>query len=153
MDSFFNRIFLLLSFLPGFLFLILCSKNNTPFEYDSHYFIFDQAVIQSWPDSLIATGIGKPDTIMPISAQRAGTIRSAKVDLLGHLQENVFALPISRFHSLGQYCQLNQNDTIETEIYMFSREFSLIDTRFMSDGSVEVDGFLLTEEIVQILNR
>jgi hypothetical protein len=132
-----------------FISLLLCTKNKLPFE---NQLIIDNNYIVNWPDTLKSSGIAYPDTSLPYPQQRAGALRGAKLDARNKLDNFIKLLPVSRINTLSQLCLSDtvlQNKITNYEISYFK----VYDTRYMSDKSVEIDIFLLTEGLVKILHE
>jgi len=121
-------------------------------------FSLEAQVIQTIPGSgsinwqnqiIMATGIGAPDPKVPFAAQRAGAIRVAKIDALRQMLETVKGMTISSETTVRN--AMIENDVVETNISGVVRNFKVVDTRYLSDGSIEVDveiplsGILLNE--------
>jgi len=92
----------------------------------------------NWQDQILnATGIGSPDPKVPYAAQRAGAIRSAKLDALRQLLETVKGMSLTS-ETLVRNAMV-ENDVIETRVSGVVKDFKIGETRYLSDGSVEVD--------------
>ncbi|KAA3608781.1 MAG: hypothetical protein D8M58_18765 [Calditrichaeota bacterium] len=92
----------------------------------------------NWQDQVLrATGIGAPDPKVPFAAQRAGAIRVAKLDALRQLLETVKGMTLTSETTVRN--AMIENDVIETRVSGVVRNFKSVDTRYLSDGSVEVD--------------
>lgn len=96
------------------------------------------AGIVNWQDQVLrATGIGAPDPKVPFAAQRAGAIRAAKLEALRQLLETVKGMTLTSETTVRN--AMIENDVIETRVSGVVRNFKSVDTRYLSDGSVEVD--------------
>ncbi len=84
-----------------------------------------------------ATGIGAPNPNSPPGAQRAGAITAAKSDALRNLLATVRGMFLTSETTVNN--AIVENDVIKTRVEGFLRGFTVIDTRYMSDQSVEVD--------------
>ena len=92
----------------------------------------------NWQDQvLLATGIGAPNPKVPFAAQRAGAIRVAKLDALRQLLETVKGMTLTSETTVRN--AMIENDVIETRVSGVVKNFKSVDTRYLSDGSVEVD--------------
>jgi hypothetical protein len=92
----------------------------------------------NWQDQVLrATGIGSPNPKVPLSAQRAGAIRVAKLDALRQLLETVKGMTLTSETTVRN--AMIENDVIETRVSGVVKNFKSVDTRYLSDGSVEVD--------------
>ena len=90
-----------------------------------------------WSSQMIrSTGIGSPNPNMPETAQRAGAIEAAKRVALRNLLETVMGMNIDSETSVQNY--MVQNDVINTKVRGAVRSFTVIDTKYMSTGDVEV---------------
>lgn len=84
-----------------------------------------------------ATGIGAPNPNAPPGAQRAGAITAAKSDALRNLLATVRGMYLTSETTVNN--AIVENDVIKTRVEGFLRGFTVVDTRYMSDQSVEVD--------------
>jgi len=115
--------------------LILCMSS----------FLFAQVVQQipdagtiNWQDQVIrSSGIGAPNPKMPLAAQRAGAIEAAKRVALRNLLETVKGMQITSETTVNN--MMVENDVIITRVTGIVKNFRIVDTRYMSDGSVEVE--------------
>ncbi|MCB0281180.1 MAG: LPP20 family lipoprotein [Calditrichae bacterium] len=108
----------------------------------------------NWQDQILnSTGIGAPDPKVPFAAQRAGAIRAAKLDALRQLLETVKGMNLTSETTVRN--AMIENDVIQTRVEGVVKNFKMTDTRYLSDGSVEVDveiplsGILLNELLPQ----
>jgi hypothetical protein len=108
----------------------------------------------NWQDQLIrATGIGAPNPNVPMAAQRAGAIRAAELDALRQMLETVKGMNITSETTVRN--AMIENDVIQTNVSGVVKNFKKVETRYLSDGSVEVDveiplsGILLNELLPQ----
>ena len=108
----------------------------------------------NWQDQILkSTGIGAPDPKQPLAAQRAGAIRSARLDALRQLVETVKGMNLTSETTVRN--AMIENDVIQTRVEGVVKNFKEVDTRYLSDGSVEVDveiplsGILLNELLPQ----
>lgn len=108
----------------------------------------------NWQDQILrGTGIGAPDPKVPFAAQRAGAVRVAKLDALRQLLETVKGMNLTSETTVRN--AMIENDVIETRVEGVVKNFKTVDTRYLSDGSVEVDveiplsGILLNELLPQ----
>ncbi len=94
--------------------------------------------VVDWTNQVIREiGIGAPNPNMPIPAQRAGAIEAAKRVALRNLLERVQGMNITSEVTIEQY--MVTNDVIRTKIEGTIKNFRVVDTRYKSDGSVEVE--------------
>lgn len=84
-----------------------------------------------------ATGIGAPNPNMPAGAQRAGAITAAKSDALRNLLATAKGMFLTSETTVNN--AIVESDVIKTRVEGFLRGFTVVDTRYMSDQSVEVD--------------
>ncbi len=90
-----------------------------------------------WSNQMIrATGIGAPNPNMPETAQRAGAIEAAKRVALRNLLETVLGMNIDSETTVRNY--VVENDVINTRVRGAVRNFTVVDTRYMSSGDIEV---------------
>ncbi len=91
-----------------------------------------------WTDQVIReVGIGAPNPNMPIASQRAGAIEAAKRVALRNLLERVQGMNITSEVTVEQY--MVTSDIIRNRIEGTVKNFRVVDTRYKSDGSVEVE--------------
>lgn len=91
----------------------------------------------NWGDQKIrATGIGSPNPAMPATAQRAGAIEAAKRVALRNLLETVRGMSLNSETTVQDY--MVTSDVITTRVSGVVRGFTVVDTRYMSTGDVEV---------------
>jgi len=92
----------------------------------------------NWQDQIIrSTGIGAPNPKMPLAAQRAGALEAAKRVALRNLLETVKGMTINSETTVEN--AMISSDIINTRVSGVVRNFKVVDQRYMSDGSVEVD--------------
>lgn len=92
----------------------------------------------NWQDQLIrSTGIGAPNPKVPLAAQRAGALEAAKRVALRNLLETVKGMSLTSETTVEN--AMMQSDVINTRVDGIVRNFRVVDQRYMSDGSVEVD--------------
>jgi len=91
-----------------------------------------------WTSGIVrATGIGSPNPNMPPSAQRAGAIEAAKQIALRNLLQMVKGMYLNSETTIEN--AITTSDVIRSQVEGIVRNFRVIDTRYLSDGSVEVD--------------
>lgn len=91
-----------------------------------------------WTNQVIREiGIGAPNPNQPIAAQRAGAIEAAKSVALRNLLERVQGMNITSEVTIEEY--MVTNDVIRRQIEGTIKNFRVVDTRYKSDGSVEVE--------------
>jgi len=92
----------------------------------------------NWTQQVIrCTGIGGPNPNLPMTAQRAGALRAAKVDALRNLLETIKGVTLSSETMVEN--SILVSDVIRTRVEGALRGFRVVDTRYMSTGDVEVD--------------
>jgi hypothetical protein len=84
-----------------------------------------------------ATGIGAPSPTAPPGAQRAGAITAAKSDALRNLLATAKGMFLTSETTVNN--SMVESDVIKTHVEGYLRGFTVVDTRYMSDQSVEVD--------------
>jgi len=94
--------------------------------------------IVDWTNYVIREiGIGMPNPNMPIAVQRAKAVEAAKREAFQNLLERVKGMCINSEITIQQY--IVTNDIIRNKVEGLVRNFRVIDTRYKSDGSVEVE--------------
>ena len=90
------------------------------------------------PITIRATGSGAPppSAINPAQA-RLMTERAAKLDGYRNLLEQAYGVQITSNSTVRDF--VLQSDTIKARVEAFIKGAKIIDTRHLSDGSVEVD--------------
>jgi len=99
--------------------------------------IGDDGSVDWTQQKIKATGIGAPRPDAPPGAQRAGAILVAKTDALRNLLSTVRGLYLTSETTVNN--AMLESDIIKTKVEGFLRGFTVVDTRYMSDQSVEVD--------------
>jgi len=90
-----------------------------------------------WSTQVIrSTGIGAPNPAMPITAQRSGAIEAAKRIALRNLLETVQGMSLTSEVTVRN--AMIENDVINTRVNGIVRGFTIVDTKYMSTGDVEV---------------
>lgn len=105
----------------------------------------DYDLVQQYPmgyidwtkGTLRATGIGAPNPNDPLAAQRPGAIRAAKLDALRNALELIKGVNIDATTTVENF--MTTSDVIKTKIQGIIQNYNIVDVRYMSDGSVEVD--------------
>jgi hypothetical protein len=91
-----------------------------------------------WTDQVIREiGIGAPNPNDPIAAQRAGALEAAKRVALRNLIERVKGMNVTSEVTIEQY--MVTSDVITNRVTGVVRDFTVVDQRYKSDGSVEVE--------------
>ena len=91
-----------------------------------------------WTDQVVReVGIGAPNPNHPIGAQRAGALEAAKRVALRNLLERVKGMTVTSEITVEQY--MVTSDVIFNRVDGVVRNYRVIDTRYKSDGSVEVE--------------
>ena len=91
-----------------------------------------------WTDQVIREiGIGAPNPNDPIAAQRAGALEAAKRVALRNLIERVKGMNVTSEVTIEQY--MVTSDIISNRVTGVVRDFTVVDQRYKSDGSVEVE--------------
>ncbi|MCL5023428.1 MAG: LPP20 family lipoprotein [Nitrospirae bacterium] len=90
------------------------------------------------PIKISAKGAGAPPATAVNQAQaRLMAERAAKVDALRNLLEQAYGVTISSHTTVKDF--ITQNDTIRARVEAFVRGARVVDTRYLNDGSAEVD--------------
>jgi len=92
----------------------------------------------NWGDQVIrATGSGAPNPDAPnIAAARLGAERAAKADALRNILETIKGVRIDSQTLVVN--AMTQNDYIRTQVHGIVRGARVVNTRYLSDGAVEV---------------
>jgi len=91
-----------------------------------------------WTNQIIkCTGIGAPNPNDPVTAQRPGALRAARLDALRNILETVNGMTLTSETEVRN--AMVADDNIRTRIQGAIRGFRVVDTRYMSTGDVEVD--------------
>jgi len=90
-----------------------------------------------WSNQIVrATGIGAPNPNLPQAAQRAGAIEAAKLEALKNLLATIQGLNLDAETTVRNY--MVENSVINAKVRGIVRGFTVVDTRYMSTGDVEV---------------
>jgi len=105
-------------------------------QYVTQTFGENQTV--DWSSQVIrAVGIGSPNPNLPIAAQRAASIRTAKLDAVRNLVETIKGIYLTSETTVRN--SMIENDVITTRVEALAQNFKQVEgPRYMSDGSVEV---------------
>ncbi len=137
MRSFRIFVILLVFFLPIFVFSQYYQQSPTGGVVD-------------WTNQVIReVGVGAPNPNMPIAAQRAGAIEAAKRVALRNLLERVKGMNINSEVTVEN--AMVTSDVIRTRIEGTVKNFRVIDTRYLSDGSVEVEVEVPLSSLYEVL--
>ncbi len=95
------------------------------------------AGVVDWSSQLLrSTGIGSPNPNLPETAQRAGAIEAAKRVALRNLLETVKGMSLDSETTVRNF--MTENDIIVTRVSGIMRNFTVVDTKYMSTGDIEV---------------
>lgn len=90
------------------------------------------------PITVTAKGGGAPPAKAVNPAQaRLMTERAAKMDAMRNLLEQVYGVRITSNTTVRNF--ITQNDTIRSRVDAFIRGAKVVDTRYLDDGSVEIE--------------
>jgi len=90
------------------------------------------------PIKISTKGAGAPPPNAINQAQaRLMTERAAKVDAMRNLVEQAYGVTISSSTTVRDF--ITQNDSIRARVDAFIRGAKVVDTRYLNDGSVEVE--------------
>jgi hypothetical protein len=90
-----------------------------------------------WSSQIIrATGIGAPNPNLPQAAQRASAIEAGKLEALKNLLATVQGMSLDAETTVRNY--MVENAVINSRVSGIVRGFTIVDTRYMSTGDVEV---------------
>ncbi len=96
-----------------------------------------QAGSIDWSSQMIrATGIGAPNPNLPQAAQRASAIEAAKRVALRNLLETIQGMSINSETTVRN--AMMENDVINTRVQGVVRGFTVVDTKYMSTGDIDV---------------
>ncbi len=85
-----------------------------------------------------ATGRGAPNLNAPsVAAARLGAEKAAEMDALRNILATLKAVQISAGKSVGD--AMSSNDTVKATVEGQAKGFKRVDTRYFSDGGVELD--------------
>jgi len=90
-----------------------------------------------WSNQILrSTGVGSPNPNMPETAQRAGALEAAKRVALRNLLETVKGMSLDSETTVRNF--MVENDVIVTRVSGILRNFTVVDTKYMSTGDIEV---------------
>ncbi|HOC88189.1 MAG TPA: hypothetical protein PLO28_01790 [bacterium] len=90
-----------------------------------------------WSNQILrSTGVGSPNPNMPETAQRAGALEAAKRVALRNLLETVKGMSLDSETTVRNF--MVENDVIVTRVNGVLRNFTVVDTKYMSTGDIEV---------------
>ncbi len=93
--------------------------------------------VVDWSSQILrSTGIGSPNPNLPETAQRAGAIEAAKRVALRNLLETVKGMTLDSETTVRNF--MTENDVIVTRVSGILRNFTVVDTKYMSTGDIEV---------------
>ena len=123
----------------GFVFLgfLLFHSASFVFAQQPLLQVVDKGEINWAEQSIRATGSGAPNPEAPnIAAARLGAERAAKADALRNILETVKGVRIDSETLVVN--AMTQNDVIRTRVQGMVRGAQVVNTRYLSDGAVEV---------------
>ncbi len=99
---------------------------------------FDEPEGEWVPITITAKGGGAPppNAVSPAQA-RLMTERAAKVDAMRNLLEQAYGVRIKSRTTVKDF--ITQSDTIKARVNAFIRGAKVVDTKYLSDGGVEVE--------------
>lgn len=86
---------------------------------------------------VVATGVGVPPDDAEGTEARLMAVRAAKIDALRNLAEMVYGVKIDAVTTIRDF--VTEHDEVSADVEAFLRGAEVTDTRYLSDGSVEVD--------------
>ncbi|HNW61133.1 MAG TPA: hypothetical protein PKI62_15770 [bacterium] len=90
-----------------------------------------------WSNQILrSTGVGSPNPNMPETAQRAGALEAAKRVALRNLLETVKGMSLDSETTVRNF--MTENDVIVTKVSGVLRNFTVVETKYMSTGDIEV---------------
>ncbi|RQW06333.1 MAG: hypothetical protein EH225_03515 [Calditrichaeota bacterium] len=94
--------------------------------------------VVDWTDQMIReVGIGAPNPNLPVGAQRAAAVEAGKRVALRNLLERVQGMSITSEVTVQEYMVVS--DVIYNRVEGAVKNFRVLDIRYKSDGSVEVE--------------
>lgn len=98
-----------------------------------------EQVAPEWtPVKITAKGSGAPPpTAVNPGQARLMAQRAAKADAMRNLIEQAYGVSLSSHTTVRDF--VTQNDTIKAKVNNFMRGARVVDTRYLDDGSVEVE--------------
>jgi hypothetical protein len=111
----------------------------------AHFCVWAQGVTETvgqtglvnWSSQIVqSTGIGAANPNLPPTAQRAGAILSAKLDALRNLLGTVQGVSLTSETTVRNF--MLENDVINTRVRGIVRGYTVVDTKYMSSGDIEV---------------
>ncbi|MEE9500426.1 MAG: LPP20 family lipoprotein, partial [Candidatus Omnitrophota bacterium] len=104
-------------------------------------YMTERALSESLPTwasrGVVATGSGVPPENAKGPEARLMAVRAAKIDALRNLAERVYGVKIDAVTSIRDF--VTERDEVRADVEAFLRGAEVTDTRYLSDGSVEVD--------------
>ena len=99
--------------------------------------VVGQSGMVDWSSQIVrSTGIGSPNPNMPPTAQRAGAIEAAKLAALRNLLSTVQGVSITSETTVRDF--MLESDVINTRVKGAIRGYTVVDTKYMSSGDIEV---------------
>lgn len=96
-----------------------------------------QSGVVDWSSQIVrSTGIGGVNPNLPPTAQRAGAIEAAKLAALRNLLATVQGLTLDSETTVRNF--MLENDVINTKVRGVVRGYTIVDTKYMSSGDIEV---------------
>jgi hypothetical protein len=86
---------------------------------------------------IVCTGIGAANPNLPASARRAGALQAAKMDALRNILATVKGIYLTSETTVEN--AMLASDVIRSRVEGYIRNFTIVDTRYMSTMDVEVD--------------
>jgi hypothetical protein len=123
----------------GFVFLVFFFAHSAVLVFAQQPLmqVVDKGEINWAEQSIRATGSGAPNPDAPnIAAARLGAERAAKADALRNILETIKGVRIDSETLVVN--AMTQNDVIRTRVQGMVRGAQVVNTRYLSDGAVEV---------------
>lgn len=98
---------------------------------------FGESGLVNWSSHIVkSTGIGAVNPNLPPTAQRAGAIMAAKQDALRNLLSTVQGISLTSETTVRNF--MLENDVINSKVRGVVRGYTVVDTKYMSSGDIEV---------------
>ena len=109
-----------------------------PAEYMSDNPVGQAKPAPSWAEGdATATGVGVPPSGVKGQEARIMAERAAKVDAIRNLTERIYGVQIDSATTIKDF--VTERDEVKAEVEAFVNGAQVIDTRYLPDGSVQVD--------------
>lgn len=117
--------------------IALCVAAQISFGQSVTQNVGDQGTVDWSQRKIRATGVAAPNPNMPPGAQRAGALEAAKQIALRNLLQTVKGMTLDSETLVNN--AMIESDVVRSRVTGFVQGFTVVDTRYMSDMSVEVE--------------